>query len=54
MPLQQIQCAINSDPVYAGIKFARMAKDLSGVEVLFRIFDDFENRPSLMRHAQAP
>jgi diacylglycerol kinase len=51
MPFQQIQGSIDRNSINAGIELARMAKDLGSIKVLFRIFDNFENRPALMRHS---
>ena len=53
MPLQQIERPIDGHAVNAWVKLARVTENLSGIEVLLRIFDNFENRPPLVGHAQA-
>lgn len=51
--LQQVQCAIDSDPVNVGIKPSRLAQNLAGIEVLLSSLDYAQDRPALTSHAQS-
>ena len=53
VPFEQVQRAIDGHTIDAWVKFARVAKNLCGIEMLFRVLNNFENRPALMRHTQA-
>jgi hypothetical protein len=51
--LEQAESAVDGDAVDIGIEFAGALKNLRGVEVLLRGFDDAQDRTALVRHAQS-
>jgi hypothetical protein len=53
MPLEQFQSAVNGDPVHLRIDFARAPQNLTGIEMLFRSFDDAKDGTALVGHAKA-
>jgi hypothetical protein len=53
VPLQEAQSAIHGYPVNSGVHLSRVAKDLRGIKVLLRIFDNFEDGAALPGQAKA-
>jgi hypothetical protein len=53
LAFQQLQGAVDSAAVDAGIDLARLAQKLTGVEVLGGCFHDAENGATLLRHADS-
>ncbi len=53
LPLKQMQGPVYRAAVDGGVDFLCLAQNLAGVEVLLGGFDDCENGPSLLGHADA-
>jgi hypothetical protein len=50
---QQIEGAVDGDPIDVGVDFAGAAQDLAGVQMLLSGLDHAQNGAPLMGHAQS-